>query len=128
MLSPDGEHLGTLKLPEDPHNLAWGDADGRTLYVTALTSVYRLRLDDSGHPPRMNKGETHEQGLKVGTILPDFELPDENGDMHRLSELQGDDIMVLHARARRALPARAPAPARDAAGSTSGARSRSRSS
>jgi len=27
--------------------------------------------------------------------LPDFELPDENGDMHRLSELQGDDPMIL---------------------------------
>ena len=45
VLSPEGEHLGTLRLPEAPHNLAWGDADGRTLYITALTSVYRLRLD-----------------------------------------------------------------------------------
>ncbi len=33
--------------------------------------------------------------IKVGDTLPDFELPDENGDMHRLSELQGDDVMVL---------------------------------
>jgi gluconolactonase len=46
ILSPDGERLGLLKLPEDPHNLAWGDDDGRTLYVTALTSVYRLRLQE----------------------------------------------------------------------------------
>jgi gluconolactonase len=45
VLSPEGEHLDTLRLPEDPHNLAWGDDDGRTLYVTALTSVYRLRPD-----------------------------------------------------------------------------------
>ena len=43
VLSPDGDRLGLLRLPEDPHNLAWGDADGRTLYITALTSVYRLR-------------------------------------------------------------------------------------
>jgi gluconolactonase len=43
VLSPDGDRLGLLKLPEDPHNLAWGDADGRTLYITALTGVYRLR-------------------------------------------------------------------------------------
>jgi gluconolactonase len=43
VLSPDGERLGLLKLPEEPHNLAWGDADGRTLYITALTGVYRLR-------------------------------------------------------------------------------------
>ena len=44
VLSPAGERLGLLRIPEDPHNLAWGDADGRTLYITALTGVYRLRL------------------------------------------------------------------------------------
>jgi gluconolactonase len=48
VISPHGEHLGTLRLPEAPHNLAWGDEDGRTLYVTALTSVYRIRLQIPG--------------------------------------------------------------------------------
>jgi gluconolactonase len=43
VLSPEGERLGLLGLPEDPHNLAWGGADGRTLYITALTSIYRMR-------------------------------------------------------------------------------------
>ncbi len=51
VLSPEGNHLGTLKLPEDPHNLAWGDENGRTLYVTALTSVYRLGLAVRGIRP-----------------------------------------------------------------------------
>jgi gluconolactonase len=51
VLSPAGEQLGLLKLPEAPHNLAWGDDDGRTLYITALTGVYRLRLA----PPRKEK-------------------------------------------------------------------------
>lgn len=51
ILSPDGDHLGTLRLPEVPHNLAWGDEDGCTLYVTALTSVYRIRLDFRGVRP-----------------------------------------------------------------------------
>jgi gluconolactonase len=51
VLAPDGEHLGTLRLPEDPHNLAWGDADARTLYITALTSVYRVRLNVPGIRP-----------------------------------------------------------------------------
>jgi gluconolactonase len=46
VLSPAGEQLGLLRLPEDPHNLAWGEDDGRTLYITALTSVYRLRLKE----------------------------------------------------------------------------------
>jgi gluconolactonase len=44
ILSPEGEKLGLARLPEAPHNLAWGD-DGSSLYVTALTSIYRLRLE-----------------------------------------------------------------------------------
>src|SRR5215211_643996 len=40
VLSPDGQRLGLLELPESPHNLAWGGPDGRDLYVTALSSVY----------------------------------------------------------------------------------------
>jgi gluconolactonase len=51
VLDADGWHLGTFKLPESPHNLAWGDDDGRTLYVTALTSIYRLRLAIAGVRP-----------------------------------------------------------------------------
>jgi peroxiredoxin len=34
--------------------------------------------------------------IKVGMTLPDFELPDENGELHHLSDLQGSDAMVLH--------------------------------
>ena len=52
IVSPAGEHLGTLRLPEAPHNLAWGDEDARTLYVTALTSVYRIRLGIPGIRPQ----------------------------------------------------------------------------
>jgi gluconolactonase len=51
VLSAAGEHLGTLRLPESPHNLAFGDEDGHALYVTALTSVYRLRLAIPGIRP-----------------------------------------------------------------------------
>jgi gluconolactonase len=44
VLSAEGERLDLIELPESPHNLAWGDADGRSLYITALTSIYRMRL------------------------------------------------------------------------------------
>ena len=47
----DGKHLGTLRGPEHPHNMAWGDDDGRTLYLTAQTSVYRVRLNIPGIRP-----------------------------------------------------------------------------
>jgi len=51
VLAPDGTHLGTIVLPEAPHNLAWGDADGRALYITALSSVYRMRTRARGIRP-----------------------------------------------------------------------------
>jgi len=44
VLSSSGEKRALLRLPEAPHNLAWGEND-RTLYVTALSSVYRLQLE-----------------------------------------------------------------------------------
>ena len=36
------------------------------------------------------------KGLEPGLTFPDFTLPDENGVRHRLSTLQGDDVLVLH--------------------------------
>lgn len=35
------------------------------------------------------------ENLIPGVVLPDFELPDETGELHSLSELQGDDLLVL---------------------------------
>jgi len=51
VISGEGRHLGTLKFPQLPANMAWGDADGRTLYLTARSSLYRLRLGVSGIRP-----------------------------------------------------------------------------
>jgi gluconolactonase len=51
ILSPDGTHLGTIVGPEHPHNLAWGDDDGRSLYLTAQTGLYRIRLNVPGVRP-----------------------------------------------------------------------------
>lgn len=44
IISPAGKHLGTIEMPERVGNLTWGDADHQTLYITASTSVYRIRL------------------------------------------------------------------------------------
>ncbi|HKW17179.1 MAG TPA: SMP-30/gluconolactonase/LRE family protein [Terriglobales bacterium] len=48
IISPQGKHLATFKLPEIVSNVAWGDADGKTLYITASTSVYRIKLSVAG--------------------------------------------------------------------------------
>jgi gluconolactonase len=46
-----GNHLGTIVMPEQPANLIWGDQDYRTLYITATTSVYRLKMKTQGFVP-----------------------------------------------------------------------------
>jgi gluconolactonase len=51
VISPRGKHLGTIEVPEIPANCAWGEADGKTLYITARTSVYRIRLNVPGVRP-----------------------------------------------------------------------------
>jgi gluconolactonase len=48
IISPDGTHIGTIAGPELPANMAWGDADRRTLYLTARTGLYRIRLKVRG--------------------------------------------------------------------------------
>ncbi len=47
----NGNHLGTIVLPEQPANLTWGEKDYRTLYITATTSVYRLAMKTQGYVP-----------------------------------------------------------------------------
>lgn len=46
--SPKGKLLTTIEIPETPANCAFGDPDLQTLYVTARTSLYRIRLDVKG--------------------------------------------------------------------------------
>jgi gluconolactonase len=47
----NGNHLGTIVVPEQPANLTWGGKDYRTLYITATTSVYRLEMKTQGFVP-----------------------------------------------------------------------------
>jgi sugar lactone lactonase YvrE len=47
ILPPAGRHLGTIVTPEHAHNSMWGD-DGRSLYVTARSTLYRIRSKVAG--------------------------------------------------------------------------------
>jgi gluconolactonase len=51
IFSPTAKHLGTIRPPETPANCAWGDDDGKTLYITARTGLYRIRLNVEGIRP-----------------------------------------------------------------------------
>jgi sugar lactone lactonase YvrE len=46
----NGRQIGRIVMPEVTANLAWGDADWQTLYLTASTSLYRVRLNVRGIP------------------------------------------------------------------------------
>ena len=50
VFAPDGKHLGTIKPPEAPANCGWGD-DGKSLYMTARTGLYRIKLAVAGMKP-----------------------------------------------------------------------------
>jgi gluconolactonase len=52
ILSAEGKHLGTIVPPRHPHNMTWGDSDGRTLYLAAEDRIYRIRLDIPGIRPQ----------------------------------------------------------------------------
>jgi gluconolactonase len=53
--SPDGHHLGTIIVPEQPANLAWGESDWKTLYITATTSLYKIKTNATGFVPYATK-------------------------------------------------------------------------
>ena len=50
VFEPDGTLLGVIVPPERPANCAWGDTDRQTLYITARTSLYRVRVKVPGLP------------------------------------------------------------------------------
>lgn len=48
IFSPEGKALGTILIPERTANVNWGGADRKTLYITASSSIYRIRLKVPG--------------------------------------------------------------------------------
>jgi gluconolactonase len=50
-----GRHLGTIVMPEQPANLAWGGPQLSTLYITATTSVYKLETSAKGFIPYLDQ-------------------------------------------------------------------------
>jgi len=50
IFSKEGKPLATIVMPERTSNLAWGGPDRKTLYITASSSVYRIRLNVAGLP------------------------------------------------------------------------------
>ena len=56
VFEPGGKLLGILGLPQRPSNLNWGGPDGKTLFITAVDHVYRVRFKVAGlTPPHLPK-------------------------------------------------------------------------
>ncbi len=53
--SPDGVRFGTIKIPEQPSNVCFGGSDYKTLFITARSSVYSVKLDVKGNRPKVAK-------------------------------------------------------------------------
>ena len=49
------ELIGSIETPEGPSNVAFGGPDGQTLFITARTSVYSVRMNAKGLPTRYNE-------------------------------------------------------------------------
>ena len=54
ILNKEGKLLGKIVTPERPANMAWGDEDGKTLYMTAHTSLYKVRVNTGSRKPGLN--------------------------------------------------------------------------
>lgn len=56
VVNPEGEQLATIALGSagnqnaSPTNVAFGGADGKTLYITAIYSLWQIQLDIAGYP------------------------------------------------------------------------------
>lgn len=50
VFSPAGEPLGRVRVPEQAANFAWGEADYRSLFIAASSTLYRLRVRAPGQP------------------------------------------------------------------------------
>jgi gluconolactonase len=55
-----GRHLGTILMPEQPANLAWGGPQLKTLFLTATTSVYKLETSATGFVPYLDSAKSRK--------------------------------------------------------------------
>ena len=55
VFDPDGKQLGAISVPEIPANVRFGGKDGKTLFITARTSLYALRMQVGGGRFRLTR-------------------------------------------------------------------------
>ncbi len=68
ILSAEGQHLGTIKPPRLPANFAWGDEDGKTLYLTARSALYKMPLNIAGVRPSTALGADRRRSAQIASL------------------------------------------------------------
>ena len=72
VFSSQGNHLGTIVTPEKPSNCSWGDDDWRSLYITAGTSVYKIRVNIPGVGTSVRRLELSQSSVLDSSSVRDF--------------------------------------------------------
>lgn len=103
IISPSGEQLGKINLPENvsASNCAWGESDKKTLFITAGKSVYKIK-------PAITKIDEHKLSNNNKFVLYqnypnpfnpitniDFEIPEQSFVSLKLFNLLGEEIKIL---------------------------------
>jgi gluconolactonase len=52
VIDPRGQYLGTIRVPKNPSNLAFGGPDRRILYITGRDSLFSVKMLSQGPPDR----------------------------------------------------------------------------
>ncbi len=102
IVSDSGKYLDKIPMPETPSNCAWGDADRKTLYITAGKSLYKIRLTAATGVPI--EGETTIRGYQLSPNYPNpfnpstvisYQLPVNGSVSLKIYDLLGKEVAVL---------------------------------
>jgi len=101
IVSPSGVLLDRIQMSETPSNCNWGDADRKTLYITAGSSLYRIRTDMTGvQSPRSPKSgsyelrESYPNPCNPGTVI-DFHVPKTSNVTLCVFDVAGRQVATL---------------------------------
>ncbi len=102
IISSEGKYLDKIAMTETPSNCNWGDADGKTLYITAGHSLYRIRLAET--TGKKEQGYLQKESFKLYANYPNpfnptttitFNLPvSQNVDL-RIFDVLGNEAETL---------------------------------
>ena len=102
IISPNGEYLDKIAVPDNPSNCNWGDNDRKTLYITAGKSLYRIRLaaitgvDDHGELKRKSYKlyTNYPNPFNPSTIIT-FDLPVSQNVKLTVFDILGNETETL---------------------------------